>query len=140
MVDALTKEVLQNQKPFLGICVGMQLLAEYGHEYGKHAGLGWIKGEVKRIEAAAEMPIPHMGWNGLEFKKPHPLTQGVEKDVYFVHSYCFTAQTPEDIVATTSYGTEITSIIAKDNIMGVQFHPEKSQQAGLQLLRNFLTI
>ena len=140
MIESLEKEVLQNKKPFLGICVGMQLLAEHGHEYGTHAGLGWIKGEVKRIETAPELPIPHMGWNELEFKTPHKLTKGVAKDVYFVHSYCFNAKNPADVIATTNYGTEITAIIARDNVMGVQFHPEKSQQAGLVLLRNFLTI
>ena len=140
MIDALSAEVLEKKKPFLGICVGMQMLAEFGHEYGKHKGLGWIKGEVKRIETAQELPIPHMGWNELEFKRPLKLTEGMGKDVYFVHSYCFNAANQTDVIATTNYGTEITAIIARDNIMGVQFHPEKSQNAGLVLLRNFLTI
>lgn len=140
MVDEMREQVLNKQKPFLGICVGMQLLADVGHEYGSHKGLGWIGGEVSKIETAPELPIPHMGWNGLALKKPHSLTKGMGPDVYFVHSYCFNAKNPEDVIATTSYGTEITAIIAKGNIMGVQFHPEKSQQAGLQLLSNFLTI
>jgi glutamine amidotransferase len=118
----------------------MQLLADVGHEYGSHKGLGWIKGEVKKIETAPELPIPHIGWNGLEFKKTHPLTKDMGKEVYFVHSYCFAPKNPEDVIATTSYGTEIIAVLARDNIMGVQFHPEKSQQAGLALLRNFLTI
>ncbi len=140
MTDALEAEILGKKKPFLGICVGMQLLAEYGNEYGSHKGLGWIEGTVDYIKTKPELPIPHMGWNELEFKKPNKLTQGVAKDVYFVHSYCFNAKNPSDVVATTNYGTEITAIIARDNIMGMQFHPEKSQQAGLVLLRNFLTI
>ena len=140
MITALETEVVQNKKPFLGICVGMQLLANWGHEYGTHKGLGWIEGEVNRIETLPSLPIPHMGWNSLQIKQPHALLKDVAPEVYFTHSYCFNATNPSNIVATTDYGTEITAIIAKDNIMGVQFHPEKSQQAGLQLLRNFLTI
>lgn len=139
MKDEMEEKVLQQKKPFLGICVGMQLLAEKGHEHGTHQGLGWIKGEVKLINSN-NLPIPHMGWNGLNIKTPHAILQGIESDVYFVHSYGFNAADLKDIIASTSYGTEITAILARDNIIGVQFHPEKSQDAGLQLLRNFLTI
>lgn len=139
MVDELAEQVLGQKKPFLGICVGMQLLANTGFEHGTHKGLGWIEGEVKLINSN-NLPVPHMGWNGLNSKKPHNLLKNINSDVYFVHSYGFIAANPQDIVATTTYGSEITAIIAHNNIMGVQFHPEKSQQAGLQLLRNFLTI
>jgi len=139
MADEMKEQVFNQQKPFLGICVGMQLLANSGHEHGTHKGLGWIEGEVRLINSGG-LPVPHMGWNKLNIKKQHVLTSGIAEDVYFVHSYGFIAANPQDIVATTTYGSEITAILARGNIMGVQFHPEKSQQAGLQLLRNFLTI
>jgi len=139
MTDEMKVQVFTHQKPFLGICVGMQLLANSGHEHGTHKGLGWIEGEVRLINSGG-LPVPHMGWNKLNIKKQHVLTNNIEQDVYFVHSYGFIAANPEDIVATTEYGLEITAILARGNIMGVQFHPEKSQQAGLQLLSNFLTI
>lgn len=139
MVEAMEKEVLQKKKPFLGICVGMQLLADIGHEYGEHKGLGWIKGEVKKIDPKDKsLPVPHMGWNGLTINKQVPLLKNLNEDVYFVHSYHFIPANNDNLLATTDYGDKLTAVIGKDNIMGVQFHPEKSQKAGLTLIKNFL--
>jgi len=139
MIAAMEKQVLENKKPFLGICVGMQLLADTGHEYGEHKGLGWIKGEVRKISPADKsLPIPHMGWNSLQLSKPTPLLKNLQGDVYFVHSYQFIPGDNDNLLATTDYGGKVTAAVARGNIMGVQFHPEKSQQAGLQLLKNFL--
>jgi len=141
MIDVLSDAVLAKKKPFLGICVGMQLLADRGLEHGETAGLGWIEGEVSAIEIAdSHYKIPHMGWNDLVFKQSHPLFTGIEEgtDMYFVHSYQFRVKNAVDILATTDYGGEIVAAIAKDNIVATQFHPEKSQQKGLQLLRNFV--
>lgn len=141
MLAAMEEEVLQRRKPFLGICVGMQMLFERGIEHGVHQGLGWLKGEVVRLEGKPGLRIPHMGWNTLHFAHPHPVTKGLETEphVYFVHSYHCKAKDSGDILATTDYGQPITAMVARDNILGTQFHPEKSQQSGLALLHNFLT-
>ena len=141
MVEALSDAVLVRRIPFLGICVGMQLLASVGREFGDHAGLGWIEGEVVHLAPSdAALKIPHMGWNDLHTVRPHPLLSGIADgaDVYFVHSYEFRARDAADVVATTDHGGAITAFVARDNIAGVQFHPEKSQAAGLQFLANFL--
>ncbi|HQS10413.1 MAG: imidazole glycerol phosphate synthase subunit HisH [Rhizobiales bacterium 24-66-13] len=144
MVAALEEAVHGRGRPFLGICVGLQLLAERGLEHGVTAGLGWIKGEVDRISPAdPALKIPHMGWNTLTLARPHPLFEGIptgEKGLhaYFVHSYQFVLADPADLVATTDYGGTITAAVAKDNVAGTQFHPEKSQTLGLALLANFL--
>lgn len=137
MVDALEEQVLGNKKPFLGICVGMQLLADIGHEHGKHRGLGWIGGEVVALEPRPQMPVPHMGWNNLQILQPHQLLEKISGDVYFVHSFRYDCAS-EHVLATSPYCTAIQAVVAKGNIFGVQFHPEKSQQAGLQLIENFL--
>lgn len=138
MIAALEEEVLNKKKPFFGICVGMQLLATKGLEHGEHDGLGWIKGTVKKIDAK-ELKIPHMGWNTLEVKKPHACLEGESgKDVYFVHSYHFVPEDKDAVLATVQYGAPITAAVAKGNIFGTQFHPEKSQKAGLQIISNFL--
>ena len=138
---ALCDLVIQKKKPFLGICVGMQLLATIGHE-GKqnNSGLDWINGEVKKIAVEPTFKIPHMGWNCLNFYKLHPLFKDVDIDdhFYFVHSYEFDAYDTEEVVATTDHGKEIVAAIAKDNIAGLQFHPEKSQNPGLKVIRNFI--
>jgi len=141
MVAALEEEVLNKKKPFLGICVGMQLLADKGYEHGVHDGLGWIGGEVIAIEPQDNLPVPHMGWNGLDFKKnaPAEIVKDIDQDVYFVHSYKFECD-EKYVVATTSYCGAIKAFVAKGNIYGVQFHPEKSQKSGLQLIKNFLEI
>ena len=141
MIAALEENVRGRKKPFLGICVGMQLMAERGLEYGAHQGLGWIGGEVRRIEPGpAQLKIPHMGWNELELCKPHPVFDGLKSGAhaYFVHSYHLVAASPSDVAATTQYGGPIVAAIARANLVGTQFHPEKSQETGLRLIANFL--
>ena len=177
LLETLEEEVREKQKPFLGICVGMQLLAQKGFEHGEHKGLGWLNAEVKsirdsifkdqRIEGEVSKPsepsarealahlksskisggvdkknlkIPHMGWNDLALRSDHPLLNGLETGdhAYFVHSYAMQCQNPEDVIATVDYGQPLTAIVARDNITGVQFHPEKSQETGLKLIANFL--
>jgi glutamine amidotransferase len=142
MVDALTREVRERGKPFLGICVGMQLMAERGLEYGTHAGLGWIAGDVQRLAPAdAALKIPHMGWNELILDQPrHALLAGIATGdhAYFVHSFELKARDPRDIAAHTQYGGDVAAMVARENIAGTQFHPEKSQAAGLKLVANFL--
>jgi imidazole glycerol-phosphate synthase subunit HisH len=141
MEDALRHVVLEEGRPFLGICVGMQLLAERGREFETVDGLGWIKGEV--IPLAPKDPglkIPHMGWNELSFKHRHPVLQGIDDHAhaYFVHSYAFATADPADLIAEVDYGGPVAAVIGRDNILGVQFHPEKSQATGLKLIANFL--
>jgi glutamine amidotransferase len=141
MVEALRDAVLARGRPFLGICVGMQLLASVGREFGDHAGLGWIDGEVVKLAPAdAALKIPHMGWNELTLARPHPLLAGIASGAhaYFVHSYEFRAEHAADILATTDYGGAVTAMLCRDNVAGTQFHPEKSQAVGLTLLENFL--
>lgn len=144
MVDALTEVVREKGRPFLGICVGMQLLAARGLEHGVTEGLGWIGGEVDRLEPSDPgLKIPHMGWNSLDPLRPHPLLAGIRTgadglNAYFVHSYHLKPADPADLVATTDYGGAVTAVIARDNVAGTQFHPEKSQTLGLALLANFL--
>jgi len=141
MVDTLQREVIERGKPFLGICVGMQLMATRGVEYGIHAGLDWIAGDVVRIEPKDKrLKIPHMGWNELLELKPHPLLEGIQPHdhAYFVHSFQLKAAKPETLLATTEYGGSITAAVGRDNLAGTQFHPEKSQATGLRLIGNFL--
>ena len=144
MFDAVTESVKLRGKPFLGICVGMQLLSERGHEYRVTEGFGWVKGEVRMIEPAdPSLKIPHMGWNTLDANADHPLLAGIPTGAdgwhaYFVHSYALTGADPKEIVAEADYGGPVTAIIARDNIAGTQFHPEKSQKLGLKLIANFL--
>jgi imidazole glycerol-phosphate synthase subunit HisH len=144
MVAALEEAVRKRGRPFFGICVGMQLLAERGREYEVTEGLGWIAGEVDRITPAdPALKIPHMGWNTLNVARPHPLLDGLKlgaqgRHAYFVHSYELKPTRREDLVADTDYGGPVTAIVAHDNIVGTQFHPEKSQKLGLALIANFL--
>jgi glutamine amidotransferase len=145
MVDALQRAVVERGKPFLGICVGMQLMATRGVEYGIHAGLDWIQGDVVRIEPGANaqggrLKIPHMGWNELADLKPHPLLAGIaaRDHAYFVHSFQLKANRAETVLALTDYGGPITAVVGRDNLAGTQFHPEKSQATGLRLIANFL--
>jgi glutamine amidotransferase len=144
MVEALTEVVRKKGKPFFGICVGMQLLAERGLEHGVTQGLGWVRGDVDRITPAdSALKIPHMGWNTLNEKRKHPLFDGIELGVkglhaYFVHSYHLKPADQADLVAVADYGGAITAAVARGNIAGSQFHPEKSQRLGLALLANFL--
>ncbi len=138
---ALHEAVIARARPFLGICVGMQLMADRGREFETVDGLGWIAGEVVAIEPRdAALKIPHMGWNEIEPRAAHPLLAGLAAGVhaYFVHSYHFRLADQADLVAVTDYGGPLTAIIARGNIAGTQFHPEKSQEAGLRLIGNFL--
>jgi glutamine amidotransferase len=144
MRAALEDAVRVRKRPFLGICVGMQLLATRGREHGVTEGLGWIPGEVRRIAPAGpELKIPHMGWNTLAVMRPHPLLAGIETGNdglhgYFVHSYALFPNDPADVVAVTDYGGPVTALVARGNVAGTQFHPEKSQRLGLALIANFL--
>jgi glutamine amidotransferase len=140
LAEAMT-EAVRRGAPFLGVCVGMQLLAERGLEFGEHEGLGWIPGEVRRLEPDdTHAKVPHMGWNTVEPLNAHPLTMGMGPDanMYFTHSFAFHASDPETVAAMTDHGGRFASIVAKDNVAGVQFHPEKSQAAGLALIGRFL--
>ena len=139
--DALNNFVLVQKKPIFGICVGMQLFAKMGHESEETKGFGWIDGVVKKINNINKtLKLPHMGWNQIEFKKDFLLFSGIENKshMYFVHSYEFLTKQKDCIVATTNYGNSIIVAVAKGNIFGTQFHPEKSQKNGLKLLENFL--
>ena len=140
-LDIVSREVHQIKKPFLGICVGMQILADKGFEFEEYDGLGWISGEVKKIDAG-ELILPHVGWNELIPRSSSNLMQRIEghSDVYFTHSYAFHAKDPSHIVAETKYGQCFPSVIQKDNICGVQFHPEKSQKIGMAIVKNFLSM
>ncbi len=139
MVEALDQAVRRQGRPFLGICVGMQLMAEAGLEHGRHEGLGWIAGEVVPL-APRPVKIPHMGWNELHRTRDHPLLAGIaqDADVYFVHSYHLRLGAADDLLAGADYAGPVVAAIARDNMAGVQFHPEKSQATGLRLLANFL--
>jgi len=144
MVDALEQSVRKNGRPFFGICVGMQLMAERGREYQVTPGLGWIAGEVDRIKPSdPDLKIPHMGWNTLNMLKTHPLLEDIPLGpdglhAYFVHSYELRTAQRADLVAQADYGGPITAIVGRDNMVGTQFHPEKSQRLGLALIANFL--
>lgn len=144
MVEVLQRRVHEDKRPFFGICVGMQLMATRGLEHTTSYGLDWIKGDVKAITPSdPNLKIPHMGWNTLELAKPHPLLDGIPTGpdglhAYFVHSYALSAANPDDVVATTDYGGPVTAIVGRDNLVGAQFHPEKSQALGLRLIANFL--
>ncbi len=141
MLPALEETVLRRGTAFLGICVGMQLLAEWGREHEDCRGLGWIPGEVLRIAPLEPaLKVPHMGWNALSILQPHKLFEGMTDgtDVYFVHSYYLKPRDPLQILATTDYGGSIPAVVGRDNIAGTQFHPEKSQAEGLCFLERFL--
>ena len=137
MVDAISARVHRDARPFLGICVGMQLLADTGVEQGLHSGLGWIGGTVRAIAAPSpDIKVPHMGWNDVVVRKGAPLVETGE--AYYLHGYHFDAANENDIAATTTHGVPLVAAVARANILGVQFHPEKSQQYGLALLERFL--
>jgi imidazole glycerol-phosphate synthase subunit HisH len=139
MIAALNESVIRKGAPFLGICVGMQLMARVGREFGDTPGLGWIDGEVVRLSPSDRtLKIPHMGWNELNIVVPHPVLDevGEHAHAYFVHSYEF--KTRKHVLATTDYGAPVTAVVGRDNLVGTQFHPEKSQAVGLRVLANFL--
>ncbi|WP_374313626.1 imidazole glycerol phosphate synthase subunit HisH [Dongia sp.] len=141
-VEAMREAVLTKGRPFLGICVGMQLMATVGVEYGEHPGLDWIKGRVVKLTPNdPSLKIPQMGWNDLRLKKPeHPIFAGLATGAhgYFVHSYHFIADNADEVLADVDYGGPVAAAIGRDNMVGLQFHPEKSQAVGLALLANFL--
>jgi glutamine amidotransferase len=145
MVEALDEVVRRGGTPFLGVCVGMQLMAERGLEYETVPGLGWIAGDVVVIEPSdASLKVPHMGWNTLHSRRDHPLLSGIPIaeagwHAYFVHSFHLRVENPSDLVAETDHGGPITAVVARDNIAGTQFHPEKSQKLGLAMIANFLS-
>ena len=140
MVNVLEQCVLKNKVPFLGICVGMQLLADESYENGKHKGLGWIGGSIKKL-FGPNLKLPHMGWNNVEIQSslPQMIFSKENQDFYFVHSYYFECLNQKNIIGLTKYGLNFASIVGKENIYGVQFHPEKSSVQGLQLIKNFLS-
>jgi len=141
MVDALNQAVIKNGRPFLGICVGMQLMATVGREHGEHRGFDWIAGEVVALKPDdRSLKIPHMGWNQLNLTRPHPVFEGISENahVYFVHSYGFACADGAQVVAMADYGGPLTAAVGRDNLLGTQFHPEKSQATGLALITNFL--
>jgi len=144
MIETLEESVLRRGRPFLGICVGMQLLADRGLEHGVTPGLGWIPGDVARLEPAdAALKVPHMGWNTLRVLSNHPLLAGLPLGdeglhAYFLHAYHLAARRAGDLIAAADYGGPVSAVVGRDSIVGTQFHPEKSQRLGLGLLANFL--
>ena len=141
LFEAISEAVTIKARPFLGICVGMQMMASWGREYTDTAGFDWIKGEVEKITPSdSTLKVPHMGWNDLVIDAPHPVLAGIGTGdhAYFVHSYHFRVQNLFERLAHVDYGTDITAIIGRANMVGTQFHPEKSQTAGLRLIANFL--
>jgi len=142
MVDALNEAVIKDAKPFMGICVGMQLMASVGREHGEHTGLGWIKGAVQAMQPVdRSLKIPHMGWNELEIRASgHPIFAGMKngQHAYFVHGYHLACENEDDVLATVNYGGQVNAMVGRDNMVGTQFHPEKSQRVGLKLIANFL--
>ena len=140
-INFLNNEVLKKKKPILGICVGMQIMAKNGYENALTSGLGWIEGSVKIIDSK-KLPLPQVGWNNLlHSRKKSDIMVGIEKkDFYFLNSYYFDVMNKKNVIAYSSYGIKFPSVIQKNNIVGVQFHPEKSQKAGLQLIKNFIKL
>jgi len=140
LLEALEAAVMDKARPFLGICVGMQLLADFSLEDGETRGLGWVHGAVQPIDPGPGHRIPHMGWNSLQLRQDHPVLRGLGPDphAYFVHSFALSPEDERDIAALAEYGRPLVAAVARDNIFGTQFHPEKSQAVGLGLLANFL--
>ena len=141
--DELHRQIIQQNKPFLGICLGLQILADYSMEFGRNDGFGWVAGGVVRIEPdSTEHKIPHMGWNTVDVRKRDPLYRNLGEDptFYFVHSFHFVPDDEDVVTSTTNHGIKLAASIQKGNIFGVQFHPEKSQKDGLQVLENFVDV
>ncbi|KJZ19807.1 imidazole glycerol phosphate synthase subunit HisH [Loktanella sp. S4079] len=142
LADAVVEAVTTRARPFMGICVGMQMLATTGHEYEETPGFGWVAGDIRKITPSdPSLKVPHMGWNDLIIDAPHPVLSGIQSGdhAYFVHSYAMQVANPAERIAHVDYGGDVTAIIGRDTIIGMQFHPEKSQDAGLRMIGNFLT-
>ena len=142
LFEAIEQAVIHKGRPFLGICIGMQMMATLGREYEDTPGFDWVRGEVARITPSDKaLKVPHMGWNDLVIDAPHPVLAGVRSGdhAYFVHSYQFRVADPGQRLAHVDYGAELTAIIGRDNMLGMQFHPEKSQRIGLRMIANFLS-
>ena len=139
LFEAIDEAVTVKGRPFMGICIGMQMLADRGLEYEPTPGFGWIGGEIDAITAPG-LKVPHMGWNDLSIRHPHPVLEGVSSGdhAYFVHSWQFRVKDPAHLLASADYGGPVTAVVGRDNIVGTQFHPEKSQAVGLQIIANFL--
>ncbi len=140
MINVLNEVVLEKKKPFLGICIGMQLMATEGKEKGNHKGLGWIEGKVIKIKKNKKIKIPHMGWNTVKVASKHPIIKRKKFESYFVHSYNFICKDKKNVLATCDYQQKITAIVGKENIIGTQFHPEKSGKNGITLIKNFCNL
>lgn len=141
LAEAIVDAVTNRAVPFMGICVGMQMMATTGHEYEETPGFGWIAGDIRKITPSDEhLKVPHMGWNDLVIDHPHPVLEGISTGdhAYFVHSYAMQVANPAERLAHVDYGGNVTAIIGRDNMIGMQFHPEKSQDAGLRMIGNFL--
>jgi len=141
LVEAMTEAVKGRGAPFMGICVGMQLLGDRGLEFGETPGLGWIAGDVRKIEPKDQaLKVPHMGWNALSLPRPHPITAGIPDGghMYFTHSFVLDAKDEADVIAFSEHGDRFVAAVARDNVAGMQFHPEKSQANGIRLLGDFL--
>lgn len=140
LIDVLKEQILVKKKPFLGICVGMQVLADFGNEHGQHQGLGLISGNVEKISAKDGLKVPHMGWNQLSKHQEHAIFDGIAdgEHFYFANSYHFICEDERNVLGHVDYGSRINAILAKDKIIAIQFHPEKSGVAGLRILQNFL--
>ena len=140
LIDLLTQEVIEKKKPFLGICLGMQLVATYGTEPEKSDGLGWVDGEVVKMNDSKDLRVPHLGWNSINISRDKKkfYKDFNNQDFYFIHSYHFKASNLEEIIFTVNYGKEIVAGIQKENIYAMQFHPEKSQKAGIALLKKII--
>jgi len=141
LAEAITEAVTTRARPFMGICVGMQMMATTGHEYEETPGFGWVAGDIRRIAPDdTSLKVPHMGWNDLIIDNPHPVLDGIKTGdhAYFVHSYAMEVADPTQRLAHVEYGGAVTAIIGRDTMIGTQFHPEKSQVAGLRMIGNFL--
>lgn len=141
VIPMLNRQVHEFRKPLLGICLGMQLVAKESVEHGRHEGLGWMDARIERLAPAAPLKVPHVGWNSLDFPEQDWLFEGIrqkEANFYFVHSFHMVCANPQDRLATTDYGGDVTAVVRRDNIVVMQFHPEKSQDNGLRLLQNWV--
>ncbi len=141
LAEAIVESVTTRARPFMGICVGMQMMATTGHEYEETPGFGWVAGDIRKITPSdPALKVPHMGWNDLVISHPHPVLEGIKTGdhAYFVHSYAMDVRNPAERLAHVDYAGDVTAIIGRDNMIGTQFHPEKSQSAGLRMIGNFL--